>query len=709
MTDTEIFAHIAREFGLDTKHVRNVVELLNDGATVPFIARYRKEATGRLDEVAVKKIQERLESLIELDKRKQTILASIESSGNLTADLRSNIEACFDSRQLEDYYLPFKPKRRTRASIARERGLEPLAKIIMSQRSRNLQGAAERFVNKDVANTEDALKGACDIIAEWVSEDTKTRSHLRDALQRHGTLSTKGDATGTKYETYQNFSRKLAGLPAHTFFALQRASNEGVLSVSVNGEEERDMVSLQRRFIHRDASAESAGYVNSALKDSYKRLLLPSITTEVMADVRERSDDVSIGLFADGLRQLLLYPPVKPQTVIAIDPGFRTGCKVTVLSPQGDLLDHCVIYPVEPVRKIAEAENKIKDLIGKYGCSLIALGDGTASRETEDFLVNSGIAAMAHVEKVSEQGASIYSASDVARREFPDLDLTFRSAVSIGRRLQDPLAELVKIDPKSIGVGQYQHDVNQTKLRDALHFTVERCVNEVGVNINTASVELLGYVAGIGPVLASNIVAYRKENGDFKSRSEIKKVPRLGAKAFEQSSGFLRIPGTDNPLDNSAVHPERYELVSKMARDLGCEVNQLIGNDELISKIVPEKYVGSEVGMDTIEDIISELKKPGRDPRESQSADWQDPSLRAIDQIRSGMILKGKVVNITAFGAFVDIGVKQSGLLHISELSQRRVTAVSDVLKLWQIVTVKVIDVDLQRQRISLSIKQIDG
>lgn len=707
MVELEIANIIADATGLSLKNVSNVIGLLDDGATVPFIARYRKELTGTMDEMAVRDIQLRLDSLRTLIKRKEHILDTIEQTGNLTDSLRSEIMGCYDAVKLEDLYLPFKPKRKTRASVARENGLEPLARIIMAQNCKNPVQTASRYINDRVTSVDDALSGACDIMAEWVSEKVSNRNFVRISLSRNGLLITKGGTSDSKYAFYNNYSRSLRSIPPHNYLAIRRAEAEGVLKVSVSLDSDNDIQRLTERTIKSGASSEATVLIKRATADGYKRLLLPSITSEVMAEIKERSDKVSIDLFADGLRQVLLAAPIKATTVMAIDPGFRTGCKVVCLGPEGQLLAHDVIYPVPPHNKTAESASIVRQLIAKYGCKVIALGNGTASRETEEFILSLGLPADVKIEIVSEQGASIYSASEVARREFPDLDLTYRSAVSIGRRLLDPLAELVKIDPKSIGVGQYQHDVNQTQLKDALEFTVSRCVNEVGVNLNTASAELLGYVSGIGKALADNIVAYRNQNGPFKSRNELLKVPRLGAKAFEQSSGFLRIPDAANPLDNSAVHPESYSLVRKMAQGLGLKVEELIGNAEAISQIDPKQYLGNGVGLETIADIKSELIKPGRDPREAVDSDWNDKTLKSIEQLREGLILTGKVVNLTAFGAFVDLGIKENGLIHISEMSNRRIASPTEILKIGQIIKVKVKDVDTNRHRIALTLRDL--
>ncbi len=705
--NADLLGQVASRAEVSVQCAANVLQLVSEGCTVPFIARYRKERTGGLDEVGVKRIIDEATALEALAKRKAFVTDAIRDAGGLTDELQQKIAECFDAARLEDLYLPFKPKRKTRAAAARERGLEPLAKLVMAQRSTSIIAEAKRFVKKGVASEEEAISGACDIIAEWVSENEHARAGVRRSMQRKGVIRGKGKNSTGKYADYNDYSRPLRNVPAHACLALRRAESEGELKISVEADTKGDIEALERRYIKNSTSGDMRKVISSAVTDGYKRLLLPSITNEALAELKSRSDVQSIALFADALRQILLYPPVYPQPVLALDPGFRTGCKVACLDQHGQLLEHAVIYPAGPTAKIDEAARMVKLLLAKYSCKLIALGDGTASRETERFLQQAGLPDDVRIERVSEQGASIYSASDVARREFPDLDLTIRSAVSIGRRLQDPLSELVKIDPKSIGVGQYQHDVDQARLKDALDFTVERCVNEVGVNLNTASPELLAYVAGIGPALASNIVAYRNVNGEFRCRKDLMKVPRLGTKAFEQASGFLRVPGGDNPLDNSAVHPESYHVVQRMAKDMGCSVASLIGNDKVIDSIDPDRYVTETVGRATIDDILAELRKPGRDPREAVEADWRDCTIESIDDVSEGMVLQGKVVNLTAFGAFVDLGIKQNGLIHISEMSHRRIQSPAEVLSMWQIVTVKVIGVDHDRGRISLTMKNV--
>lgn len=696
---------ISEAVGYSSRNVSNVLALLEEGATIPFIARYRKERTGGMDEVAIREISRKNDELDEINRRKEYILSVINESGKLNDALRKEIEDCTDSNELEDIYLPFKPKRRTRASIAKERGLEPLARIIMSQKCLDTDRAAGGYVKGEIDTVKSAIDGASDIIAEWVSENASIRQRIRNSISRRASLKSKGsDAEGTKYADYSDYTGKLSSIPAHVFLALQRAEKEKVLKLSVETDDVGDIEAICRRMIRTECTHDCESIIRSAVKDGYKRLIKPSIVTEVLNEVKERSDRQSIQLFSETLRQVLLYPPVKSSPVMAIDPGFRTGCKIACLDSKGKLLEYDVIYPVAPVLKEQESAVKVKKLLDKYGIRLIALGDGTASRETERFLRRADLPKDVKIERVSEQGASIYSASETARKEFPNLDLTFRSAVSIGRRLQDPLAELVKIDPKSIGVGQYQHDVNQTWLKEALDFMVERCVNEVGVNINTASSNLLSYVSGIGNVLAENIVSYRNANGAFCSRKDLLKVPRFGQKAFEQASGFLRVPESKNPLDNSAVHPESYHIVESMASKLGVEVKDLVGNERLVSLIDPKEFVSTIAGMDTIRDILSELRKPGRDPRQAQEADWCDFSLSSINDIKEGMLLQGKIVNMTAFGAFVDLGIKTNGLIHVSKISRKKIASPAEVLKMFQIVKVKVIGVDRDRERIALSL-----
>lgn len=698
---------ISTNTNLPEKAVTNTIKLLEEGATIPFISRYRKEATGGLDEVQIQLIAEKKASLEELLKRKEFIRNAIENAGALTPELATKLDNCFSSNELEDLYLPFKPKRRTRAEIARSLGLEPLARIIMAQHSDNIAAKAKTFIKPEIPDSDAAIKGACDIIAEWIAEDKRARNCTRASFRTTSSISSsvvKGKETeGVKYENYFDFSDFLPRISSHRLLAMLRGEKEGFLKLSVSNDNERAIENIKRIFIKGDNQASSI--VGHAVEDSYKRLIRPSIETEFMAEAKSRSDDDAIALFAQNVRQLLFAPPLGAKRVLAIDPGFRTGCKVVCLDQQGNLLHDCVIYPTPPHNDTQAATTTISNLVKKFNIDVISLGNGTASRETEAFLRKIHFDRDVKIYVVNENGASIYSASQVARDEFPDKDVTVRGAVSIGRRLLDPLAELVKIDPKSIGVGQYQHDVDQVKLRKALEFVVESCVNSVGVNVNTASVQLLSYVSGLGPVLARNIVRYRSEHGDFSSRNELLKVPRMGEKAFKLSAGFLRIPSGENPLDNSAVHPERYAIVGKMATDCNCSVAQLIGNAEIRNKIDLQKYVSDDIGMPTLNDIMAELEKPGRDPRADFSQVQFDDKIQSIDDIAVGMVLNGVVTNITQFGTFVDIGVHINGLIHISEMSDRYISHPSEIVNINDQVTVKVIGIDKQRNRISLSMK----
>lgn len=700
---------IASRLGLNKRNVEATMGLLDEGATIPFISRYRKEHTGSLNEVEIRDIETLYKQLQELEKRKEYILDTISKSGSLTDELRSKIENTQDSSTLEDLYLPYKPKRRTRATVAREKGLEPLAKIIMAQNARSLQDAARRFVSGDVASADEAIAGACDIIAEWVSESQNARSFLRRKMHKGAVISSKiakgKEAEADTYRNYADFTRPAQRCSSHQYLALRRGEREGLLRVSVNINDDEALSFLNNIFVKKSAGVDSASAVRAAVLDSYKRLMLPSIENEVAALWKQSADEEAIKLFADNLRQLLMAPPLGRKRVMGIDPGFRTGCKVVCLDEQGNLLHHDVIFPQ---RERVTSSLKISKLAGDYDIDAIALGNGTASRETEQFLRVIHFPREVQIIVVNESGASIYSASDLAREEFPDHDVTVRGAVSIGRRLIDPLAELVKIDPKSIGVGQYQHDVDQAALKDSLDYTVMSCVNQVGVNVNTASKELLAYISGIGPALASNIVAYRAENGGFASRSQLRKVPRLGDKAFQQAAGFLRIPGAKSPLDNTAVHPESYGIVEKMASDLGLKVDDLVNNPENITKIDISRYVSGEVGIPTLTDIIEELKRPGRDPRAAVEEFEFDASVTDIEDVKAGMELNGIINNITAFGAFVDIGVHESGLVHVSQMADKYVNDPSKVVKLNQRVRVRVLDVDLGRRRISLSMKGIE-
>lgn len=705
----DIISIIAQELNLQRQQVSATVKLLDEGATIPFISRYRKEVTGSLDEVAIFNIQSRHNSLLELEKRKAYILETIEEQGKLTEELRQKINETIDLAILEDLYVPFKPKRRTRAAIARERGLEPLAKIIMAQNSTDIDRQALRFITEDVATADDAIAGAQDIIAEWVSENEKVRAMVRNRYKQTAVISSsavKGrEDEAQNYQNYFDFTEPLSRCSSHRYLAIRRGESEGLLRVSVSIDDTQMIDRLNRLFVRQTASSQSAQLVTEAVKDGYKRLVKPSIETEVAAMSKEKADDVAISMFADNLRQLLFAPPLGHKRVMGIDPGYRTGCKVVCLDAQGNLLHNDVIYPCAPTNDFKGSARKINYLVEAYKVDAIAVGNGTASRETEKFLTSLRYTRDVQVFVVSENGASIYSASKIAREEFPDKDVTVRGAVSIGRRLIDPLAELVKIDPKSIGVGQYQHDVDQNKLKDALDFTVMSCVNTVGVNVNTASRQLLSYVSGIGPQLAGNIVEYRAENGDFTSRRQLLKVPRMGEKAFQQCAGFLRIPGAENILDNTAVHPESYGVIESIARDNKCGVDALIADKSLLKSIDLCRYVTDKVGLPTLNDIMTELEKPGRDPRSVVEVLQFDERVKTINDLVPGMELNGIVNNITAFGAFVDVGIKQSGLVHISQLSDHYISSPLDVVKLHQHVKVKVLEVDNVRGRVSLTMK----
>lgn len=707
--DLTIIKLIAHCTGIQELQIINTILLLNEGATVPFISRYRKERTGSLDEVQIEAIKNEKERLDELIKRKDTILKTIQEQNQLTAELQKRIDACFDSTELEDIYLPFKPKRRTRASIAREKGLEPLAGLIMKQNDRDIYSKAHSFVNEFVETVEDALSGARDIVAEWISENERARSIVRRAFSSGAVLSSKvmkgKEEEAAKYHDYFDWSESLRKCPSHRLMAMRRGENEGYLRVSIGPGNEEVVMNLKRFFIH--STNPCADQMELAITDSYKRLLEPSIETEFGNSSKEKADEEAIRVFADNLRQLLLAAPLGQKRVLALDPGYRSGCKVVCLDAQGNLLHNETIYPHKPQEEIKQAARKISSLVSSYQIEAVAIGNGTASRETEQFIKKLHFDRDLLVYVVSEDGASIYSASKIAREEFPQYDVTVRGAVSIGRRLMDPLAELVKIDPKSIGVGQYQHDVDQKKLKNSLDKVVESSVNLVGVNVNTASQHLLIYISGLGPQLAQNIVDYRKENGAFHSRSELQKVARMGAKAFEQSAGFLRIPDSENPLDNSAVHPESYFVVEKMARDLKCSIQELISNAELQKKIVWADYVSDQIGMPTLEDIRKELAKPGRDPRKAIKVFEFAPNIFRLEDLQVGMVLPGIVTNITKFGAFVDVGVKQDGLVHVSQLADRFISDASEIVKLHEHVHVKVIELDLQRKRIQLSLKQV--
>ncbi len=709
LSATEI---IAGELNIPEKHVVAALGLLAEGSTIPFISRYRKEATGGLDEVEIFAIQQRFDALQELFKRKEYILQTIESQGKLTDELRQRIDAAKEFAALEDLYLPYKPKRRTRAQIARENGLEPLAKIIMSQRCADPKKTAAKYVGENVADAGAAIAGASDIIAEWVSENETARERVRATFRRSAVLGCKvvkgKEEEAANYQTYFKVSEPLNRCSSHRYLAMRRGEAEGLLKVSVGIDNDAMVERLSRIFLRKDGLKPSAAIVEDAVRDAYKRLIVPSIETEISAEAKEKADDAAIKIFADSLHQLLLGAPLGPKRTMGIDPGYRTGCKVVCLDEAGALLCHDVIYPTPPRNYTLDAEKRLLNLVERYDIEAIAIGNGTASRETERFVRSLRFPHKVEVYVVSENGASVYSASQIARDEFPDYDVTVRGAVSIGRRLMDPLAELVKLDPQSLGVGQYQHDVDQAKLKRSLDMTVESCVNSVGVNLNTASRRLLSYVSGIGDALAGNIVAYRESNGNFSSRGELLKVPRLGAKAFEQCAGFIRVPESDNILDNTAVHPERYSLVERMAADAGLSVGELVSNNESIGKIDLAGYVTDEIGMPTLNDIIAELRKPGRDPREKAAEFRFDDSVREIEDLREGMVIPGIVNNLTDFGAFVDIGLHESGLIHVSQLADRRVRSAAEVLKLHQHVMVKVISVDLGRRRIGLSLRGVD-
>ena len=700
---------IAGMLPIAEKQIAATIELLDEGATIPFISRYRKEKTGGLNEVEIENIRSCYDKLKETAKRKETIIATIEELGQLTPELRKRIDATWDATELEDIYLPYKPKRKTRAEAARQKGLEPLATLLMLQRETQPEAQAARYVKGEVKDAEDALKGARDIIAEHVSEDERARNSIRSIFTRQATLTAKvakgKEQEAANYRDYFDYSESLRRCSSHRLLAIRRAEAEGLLKVSISPDDDECLDRLDRQYVKgRNASSQQ---VSEAVKDAYKRLLKPSIETEFAAMSKEKADDEAIQVFTTNLRQLLLAPPLGQKRMMGIDPGFRTGCKVVCLDAQGNLLHNENIYPHPPVSKGKEAMTRLSKMIEAYQIEAIAIGNGTASRETEEFLKKMTFPRSVQIFVVSEQGASIYSASKIAREEFPDYDVTVRGAVSIARRLMDPLAELVKIDPKSIGVGQYQHDVDQTKLKKSLDQTVESCVNLVGVNLNTASSHLLTYISGLGPQLAQNIVNYRQQNGPFASRKELLKVPRMGVKAFEQCAGFLRIAGGKNPLDNTAVHPESYHIVEQMAHDLGCTVDTLIADKELRRKVELKKYVTAEVGMPTLQDIMQELDKPGRDPRGTIKAFEFDSSVHTIDDLREGMELPGIVGNITNFGAFVDIGIKEIGLIHLSQMADRYGSNPADILSIHQHIRVKVLGIDKERKRIQLTLKGV--
>jgi len=701
---------IAGRVGIPVRQVKNTIELLEEGATIPFISRYRKEHTGSLDEVKITEIRDELNKLKELEKRKAYILKTIEEQDKLSPELKDKIESCMDPVQLEDIYLPYKPKRKTRATVARDKGLEPLALIVMKQQEMQIENIASQYLSDEVENVEDALQGARDIIAEWVNENQRARKTVRYQFDRGGVIYSrlvKGkEEEAEKFRDYFEFNEPLKKCPGHRILAMRRGEQEGFLKISIEPDTLRTIDSLEDQLVR--GRNEAGRQVSEAVTDSYKRLMQPSIENEYKALYKEKADQEAIKVFAANLRQLLLASPLGQKRVMALDPGFRSGCKLVCLDEQGNLLHNETIYPHPPQSDKTGATRKVSSLVQQYKTEAIAIGNGTASRETERFIRLIRFPHDLEVYVVNESGASIYSASKLAREEFPDYDVTVRGAVSIGRRLLDPLAELVKIDPKSIGVGQYQHDVDQTRLKESLDEVVESCVNLVGVNLNTSSKHLLTYVSGLGPVLAQNVVNYRSEIGGFSSRDQLNKVPRMGAKAFEQCAGFLRIEEADHPLDNSAVHPESYHIVQKMAKDLGVDIKQLVKDESLVKKIDLSNYLSGDIGLPTLKDIASELEKPGRDPREQIEVFEFDQGVFSMEDLNPGMELPGIVTNITKFGAFVDVGVKQDGLVHISQLADRFIRDPNDVVKIHQHVRVKVLEVDISRKRIQLSMKGVD-
>ena len=698
---------IKNQTQLTERAIEHTLELLSEGCTIPFIARYRKDKTGNLDEVAIERIAKAQNEYDNICKRKETILSSIEEQGKLTDELRQRIENSFELNELEDLYLPYKKRRKTKGDVAKENGLEPLAKQIMAQRPADLSSLASRYLSDKVTTEAEALQGASDIIAEWINENMFIRRTLRKVFQRKALIVTevaKGKADeeeAQKYSQYFDWNESLAKAPSHRVLAMLRAEKEGFIKMKVQVDTEETLPFIEKNIIK--SSGEIADFLQKTIKDSYKRLLEPSIANETLQEAKDKADSKAIAVFSENLSQLLLAAPLGEKRILAIDPGYRTGCKVVCLDEKGDLLHHDVIYPHAPQQDTATATKKLRTMVAQYKIEAISIGNGTASRETEAFVKSVAFSQPIEIFVVSEAGASVYSASKIAREEFPNEDVTVRGAVSIGRRLSDPLAELVKIDPKSIGVGQYQHDVNQTLLKEELDTTVMRCVNKVGVNLNTASKSLLSYVSGIGDKMAENIVAYRSANGAFNKREALKKVPRLGDKVYQQAVAFLRIKEGDNPLDNSAVHPEAYPIVHKMAKDLGLPTEKLIGNKQAIATIDIQKYITDEVGVLYLKDVLKELEKPGLDPRQAAKAFAFDPNVKTFDDVRVGMVLPGIVNNITAFGCFVDIGLKESGLVHISQLKEGYVSDVNEVVKLHQQVEVKVTEVDEARHRISLS------
>lgn len=699
---------IQNQTNIAPKSIEATIKLLSEDCTIPFISRYRKDQTGNLDEVQIEAISKLNKQFDEIIKRKESILKSIEEQNALSPELKSKIENSFDLQELEDFYLPYKKKKKTKADVARENGLEPLAKIIMSKKNEDIEFLASKYLNANVKNEDEALQGARDIIAEWINENIFIRKNLRRMFQRKAEITTKvvktkkNDEAAQKFSQYFDWAEPISKAPSHRLLAMLRAEAEGFVKLNVVIEKEEALDFIEENII-KNKNSDATEHLELAIKDSYKRLLEPAISNETLQEAKAKADIKAIDVFSENLRQLLLAPPLGEKRILAIDPGYRTGCKVVCLDEKGDLLNNETIYPHAPQNDTAMAMKKIRSMVNAYNIEAISIGNGTASRETEFFIKKIAFDKPVQVFVVSEAGASVYSASKIAREEFPNYDVTVRGSVSIGRRLSDPLAELVKIDPKSIGVGQYQHDVDQTKLQSALDSTVMSCVNSVGININTASKSLLSYVSGIGEKMAENIVAYRSENGPFEDRKQLKKVPRLGEKAYQQAAAFIRIRDGKNPLDNSAVHPEAYPIVEKMAKDLGIKTNELIANKEKITQIKPENYITTEIGILTLKDILKELEKPGLDPRKAAKIFEFDPNVRSISDLKTGMILPGIVNNITAFGCFVDLGIKESGLVHISQLKEGYVSDVNEVVKMHQHVQVKVVEVDEARKRIQLT------
>lgn len=700
---------ISERTGISARQVTATTKLLDDGSTIPFISRYRKEATGSLNEVEIQAISMAYENFKELEKRKEFIIQAIEGQGLLSNELKEKIKNCIQENELEDLYLPYKPKRRTKAEIARKRGLEPLAKIIMAQNTQDINKTAIKYKNEEVQSADDAISGAADIIAEWISENQSTRNIVRNAFEKYAVISCKvskgKEEEAANYQNYFDFSSSLKKCNSYRILAMRRGEKENLLQVSIDIDKSIILEKIERKYIR--SNNECSSIIKEAIADSYKRLIKPSIENEFATLSKENADITAIALFADNARQLLFAPPLGHKRVLAIDPGYRTGCKIVCLDEQGNLLHNDTIYPTPPKSEFTLSAKKLSYLIEAYKIDAIALGNGTASRETEKFLQSIRYSRKINIYIVSEDGASIYSASKIAREEFPDKDVTVRGAVSIGRRLLDPLAELVKIDPKSIGVGQYQHDVDQNKLKKALEFTVESCVNSVGVNINTASKELLTYISGLGPQLAQNIVTYRAENGDFTNKEQLLNVPRLGIKAYQQCAGFVRVPNSENPLDNTAIHPENYNIVNKMAKNCNCSINELISNESIRKSIDLSKYTDNNVGLPTLNNIMQELEKPGRDPRKTITVMQFEESVKSFEDLKTDMVINGIVTNITQFGVFVDIGIKENGLIHISELSDSYVSNPSDIVKIHQQIKVRIKELDEQRKRIALSMKGI--